>query len=388
MEAWPHIGLLIFLICYQLKLLWLVLGWHRAIRQNKLIQSGPLPSQWPPLSVFICLHNEEKHVNHILSSLCAQQYGGEVEFILVNDRSTDHTAELLQNWAEKDTRIRIISIYQTPTGFSPKKYALLQGMKYAKNDHWLFTDADCILPSNWLYFYGRSFAAGAALVLGLSPYAVTHPWLLNQLVQYETFHTALLYMASAGWQRPYMAVGRNMGYSRGVFAQANGFDTHAGQLSGDDDLLVNGLDSTVVVVPIINPSQMVYSQAPSNWKAWFQQKIRHLSASTVYRPLSKLWLLLYHLLSVGNWLLLFMPLIGIYTSESLCIFVVNHTVKWLLVGYVNQRSFQSASILRWFSLSELLYACYVIFLVPLSRLIRPQWKRTVNPPFAQKKIVD
>jgi cellulose synthase/poly-beta-1,6-N-acetylglucosamine synthase-like glycosyltransferase len=388
MEAWILIGLIIFFICYQLKLIWLALGWRRAFRQSEYVINGKPPTEWPELSAIVCFHNEAQHIDQLLSSLSAQKYAGAVEFILVDDRSTDRTPELLQAWAEKDPRIRIITISNTSTGLSPKKYALQQGMKATRFDHWVFTDADCILPAGWLTAYGLAYAAGAELVLGLSPYLPTRPWLLHRLVQYETFHTALLYMASAGWQRPYMAVGRNMGYRRTVFMQANGFATHADQLSGDDDLFVNGLKPTVVVQPIINPSLLVYSQAPAGWSAWIHQKIRHLSASTHYQSRAKGWLMMYHLLSVGNWLLLLMPLLGIHTYESLCIFVVNHAGKWLLVFYANRQSFRSASIQYWFSLGELLYACYLLLLVPLSRLIRPQWKRTVNPLYAQKKTVD
>ena len=161
--------------------------------------------------------------------------------MLIDDRSQDDTYLYAQQLSQYyPGRFRLVTVTRTPAGFSPKKYALTLGIKAARHERLLFTDADCRPGSpDWLRLMQRGFGGpdGAGIVLGFSGYAEL-PGLLNQLIRYETLLTAAQYLGLAWAGRPYMGVGRNLGYTRSTFHSTKGFASHIRRLSGDDDLLV------------------------------------------------------------------------------------------------------------------------------------------------------
>jgi hypothetical protein len=130
---------------------------------------------------------------------------------------------------------------------------------------------------------GFSQNNGADMVLGFSGYT-EEPGLLNQLIRYETLLTAAQYLGLAWGGKPYMGVGRNLGYTRRTFQSTKGFASHIRRLSGDDDLLVQdavALGARVAVVA--DPAAQTTSEPAHNWAGWWRQKRRHLSAGSRYR---------------------------------------------------------------------------------------------------------
>ena len=241
-----------------------------------------------PVSVVVCARNELENLRRLLPLLLKQDYPAGFEIVLIDDRSYDETQDYAQQLGQYYAgRFRLVTVKRTPDGFAPKKYALTLGIKAARHARLLFTDADCIPATNqWLRLMQRGFGAPGApagLVLGFSGYA-EGPGLLNRLIRYETLLTAAQYLSFAWRGRPYMGVGRNLGYTRATFAATKGFASHIRRLSGDDDLLVQdavaqGLRAAVVAD---GPAQTL-SKPAATWGAWWTQKRRHLSAGSRYR---------------------------------------------------------------------------------------------------------
>lgn len=103
--------------------------------------AGSNDSEWPLLSVIIPACNEAEQIETALQSLLAQNYPS-LELIVVNDRSTDATGELIDRLAASDRRIRPIHIESLPDGWLGKLHALHAGVREARGDWYLFTDAD------------------------------------------------------------------------------------------------------------------------------------------------------------------------------------------------------------------------------------------------------
>lgn len=103
-------------------------------------------SQLPSVSVVIAAKNEAAHIRKTLESLSHQTYLGDIEIIVVNDRSEDLTGRFIEVLAEADGRIHPIHITHLPHGWLGKNHALYQGAKVASGDFILFADAD-------VYFY-------------------------------------------------------------------------------------------------------------------------------------------------------------------------------------------------------------------------------------------
>ncbi len=95
----------------------------------------------PSISIIVPARNEERTLGRCLDSLLAQDYG-DFELIVVDDQSTDHTADLITRRTTQDSRIRSLRITSLPAGWTGKNYALACGVCEAHGAWLLFTDAD------------------------------------------------------------------------------------------------------------------------------------------------------------------------------------------------------------------------------------------------------
>ena len=158
-----------------------------------------------------------------------------------------------------------------------KKFPLSIGIKSSKHEILLLTDADCIPASeNWIQKMQAGFSEGIEIVLGYGGYK-KRKGLLNFLVRYEAFHTALQYLSMALGGLPYMGVGRNLAYKKSLFYQQKGFAAHHHLPGGDDDLFINSCASKRNTAVCIDQEAFTYSTPPATWKSWYLQKRRHNS---------------------------------------------------------------------------------------------------------------
>jgi len=104
----------------------------------------------PIVSVIIPAHNESHRIDGLLKSLEAQDYPN-AEYIFIDDRSQDGSAEIISSFIERNANLsaRLISLAENP-GPNFKQYALTRGIEIAAGEFFLFTDADCILPPQWV----------------------------------------------------------------------------------------------------------------------------------------------------------------------------------------------------------------------------------------------
>jgi cellulose synthase/poly-beta-1,6-N-acetylglucosamine synthase-like glycosyltransferase len=120
-----------------------------ALRERRALSPGGGQGRaGPKVSVVIPLHNEESRLPPLLESLALQDYRA-AEIILVNDRSTDGTGDLISRFAQGRGQVRILSLEENP-GPNHKQYALGKGLEAAEGELFLFTDADCRLSPGWI----------------------------------------------------------------------------------------------------------------------------------------------------------------------------------------------------------------------------------------------
>ena len=101
----------------------------------------PAPQSWPRLSVVVPACNEADAVEAAVRTLLAADYP-DLEIVLVDDRSTDGTSEILDRLAAEDRRIKVLHITELPAGWIGKVHALHCGYQVTSGDLILFTDAD------------------------------------------------------------------------------------------------------------------------------------------------------------------------------------------------------------------------------------------------------
>jgi glycosyltransferase involved in cell wall biosynthesis len=117
---------------------------------RKLGDIPPLPEhEQPHVSVIVPACNEQDTIEPALRSLLALDYAA-LEIIVINDRSTDRTGEVLRKIKTDHPRLHILEITELPEGWLGKNHALHQGAKVARGEYLLFTDADILFAKSTL----------------------------------------------------------------------------------------------------------------------------------------------------------------------------------------------------------------------------------------------
>jgi cellulose synthase/poly-beta-1,6-N-acetylglucosamine synthase-like glycosyltransferase len=247
---------------------------------------------FPPVSVVICAKNEYHNLKKNLSSILNQNYP-EFEVVVVNDASDDETIFLLQDLEREYKHLKIVNITQDLNFFKGKKFPLSLGIKSAKNEYLLLTDADCMASGpSWIKEMAGAFESNTEVVLGYGKYGMKNT-LLNMIVRYETIMTAIQYFSYALSGIPYMGVGRNLAYRKSLFIKNKGFISHYTVSSGDDDLFINKVATKRNTRIEIHPDSFTLSPAKENFRNWWLQKRRHLSTGKYYKQKHKFMLGLY-----------------------------------------------------------------------------------------------
>jgi len=232
------------------------------------------------VSVIVCAHDEEENLRVLIPILLSQSHSN-YEVIIVDDRSNDGTYDMLLKLTKENPKLRMVTVRELPPHMTGKKFALTMGIKAAKHEWVLLTDADCRPGPNWINGMSQHFNNNN-LVLGFSPYE-THPGLLNSFIRFESFLTAIQYFGFALLGRPYMGVGRNLGYKRRLFLESKGFNDHLDVLGGDDDLFVNQHATGATTGLAMGTGVVVRSIPKKTWGEYFHQKLRHLSVGKRYK---------------------------------------------------------------------------------------------------------
>lgn len=272
-----------------------------------------------PISIIVCAHDEEENLRELVPLLLAQDHP-EFEIIVVEDRCNDGTYDYLREATQQNVNLRMVRVQHKPDHISGKKYALTLGIKAAKYEHLLFTDADCRPASNqWAKIFSSSYQPETEIVLGFSPYQKESGW-LNAFIRFEALLTAIQYLGFAWLGNPYMGVGRNLSYKKSKFLSGKGFITHQHVTGGDDDLFVNQYARSTNTITLANTESIVFSKPSTAWNQFLHQKRRHLAAGKYYKVADKFVLGLFMFTWLGSWFILLPAMI--YGSSYLPVVVI------------------------------------------------------------------
>jgi glycosyltransferase involved in cell wall biosynthesis len=246
------------------------------------------------ISLIICAQNESRNIAENIQSWCTQKYNGSYEVIIVDDNSDDDSDFLYNDIKLKYNNLRIIRLTQEAKGIKGKKFPLSIGIKEAKFDNVLLTDADCKPQSEfWLQKMSNAYLNNKSIVLGYSPFN-KYKGFLNKRIRWDAAFTAIQYLSYAIAKVPYMGVGRNLSYHKELFFSNKGFSSHAHLLSGDDDLFINQVANSANTAIQIDEDTFVYTEPKHSYETWIFQKKRHLSTGKYYKSKHKTILGIYN----------------------------------------------------------------------------------------------
>ena len=252
----------------------IILNWPKRTYHSRL-----------PVSIIICARNEEDNLRRNLPLVLQQDYPV-FEVIVVDDRSGDGTQDLLRELQKTYPHLRKSYIKEGKDFSRGKKLAITIGIKAARFEWLLLTDADCRPGSiHWLSRMQRNFDKDTGVVLGYGGYT-RYKGLLNMIIRFDTLFIALQYFTFALAGRPYMGVGRNLAYRKSLFFSNKGFAGHNHIISGDDDLFINDVARKYNTRIELSKEAHTRSLPELTWRNWYHQKKRHMLTAPRYRSSS------------------------------------------------------------------------------------------------------
>ena len=327
-----------------------------------------------PISIIICAKNEEENLRNNLPKILAQKYFN-FEVIVVNDQSIDGTSFLLEELERSYSNLVVVTIDNHVNQKIGKKFALTLGIKTAKYEHLLLTDADCVPNSeNWIKKMARNFTY-SDIVLGYGEYK-REGGLLNKFIRFDTFNVAQQYFSFALVGQTYMGVGRNLAYKKSLFFDNKGFASHIHIPSGDDDLFIQEIAPKSAVTIEMSEDTHTTSEVMQSWKEWTYQKRRHISTAPLYKTKFKVLLTLYPYAQLLFWLSII--LLFLIKSPSLLVLslVGLKLLSSYLVNYTPMKKLNALDLYWIHPLYEIFYLLIQGIFVLLNLFNKPKkWNR-------------
>jgi len=153
----------------------LLLNYLLNLRSFHFPEALPLPEAHPPISVLIPARNEEQRIRPCLGTLVSSNYPN-FEILVLDDHSSDGTAEIVRQRSKGDSRVRLITGKDLPTGWTGKAWACHQLAQDAKGEILVFVDADTRFSDITLTHAVNLVLQEKADLLSLWPYLEAKSW--------------------------------------------------------------------------------------------------------------------------------------------------------------------------------------------------------------------
>jgi len=361
----------------QMSFYWLVFS-KLAFKRKESVET----SDFEPVSIVVCARDSYESLSKLLPALLNQDYP-DYEIVVVNDCSEDDTENYLKEIALREPKIKPVNIRQHLNFFQGKKFPLSVGIKSAKNDLLLLTDADCLPESDqWIRKMAQKYTSKTEVVLGYGPYSF-HKGLLNTLIRFDTLHIALQYLSFALCKMPYMGVGRNLSYRKSTFYRNNGFISHYKIRSGDDDLFISEVANRSNTEICISREARMVSEPKTTWGEWIHQKRRHYSTGLMYKAKTKLMLGAYSCSQILFYVcLIALPFVSpafavassplVYPISIIGMFVLRYVSQLVIISRTAKQLGEEKMHIGFVPLYELFFILFTPILGVSSQLFRPK----------------
>ena len=330
----------------------------------------------PKVSVIIAIRNEQEHVIHLLSELKKQLYPiDKLEFILVNDHSTDSTLELLEN-----STIANLRILNLPEGVFGKKNAISLAINEAEGDVILASDADCSFSPLWIktmvsYFSNKNIK----LVSGPVSYH-KQKGIFLALQSLEFISLIGSGAGAIGIKNAIFCNGANMAYRKADFLELNNF-VNDDAVSGDDVFLLHSVKEKYndAIAFAKDENAIVLTDAVMSAKGFINQRKRWTAKTSGYKDFTSIYASFLVLFANLSLLVLFVgSLYSVaYFQLFLLFYALKFTVDFLLLFPVLS-FFKRKDLIKWILPFELFYAIYIVLIVILSFTKSFEWKGRIH----------
>lgn len=362
----------ILLLAYAL----LIFYYHRIWDRIPVPAAFPLPASHIKVSVIIPARNEASHIGNCLDSLSVQSYPGELtEIIIVNDFSSDETADIVSRHDLKPTLIHL-SDYVSTNINSYKKKAIETGIRLSSGELIICTDADCVMGPNWIRVLVAAYE-NKNLQFMAAPVKIIPDGSWLAVFQALDFISLQGITGAAVYKNLYpMCNGANLAYSKKAYDAVGGFADIDHIASGDDMLLMNKIQGRFPGESgyIKDPQAIVSTRAAENIRAFINQRIRWASKISHYKHSATFATLALVYLVNGCLLLLFISCFFYGHWRWLLFLVVFKTIsEYFFVSKV-ATFFQQRTLMKYFPLCQPFHILYTVVAGSFGSFGKYKWK--------------
>lgn len=347
------------------------------------LRSLPDPDSSPnrhSVTVLIPARNEEKNIGRCLDGLLRQDHPHDaIEFIVIDDGSTDATAQIVRDYQQNDSRISLLQLGFDPAALPSRKRgrkpeAIAAGIAASKYEVIVTTDADCIAPPTWI-----STLTG---LLNVETVYVVGPVLEDQGNEFFTRFRALEVLGligitggRIGIRRPVNGHGGNTAFYKAIYKKAGGFDFSA--VKSDEETLMHEVryHRLGAIGFAATPLATVYTFSPPSFASYWNQRMRWGSMHGRFRNKSILVELLF------LYFALLLPLIGfvgcLWQPDLIPVVAVSFLIKGIIdmmMLRLSARRFGEKFSIIVFLAGETVHSIIILAVSTVAQFLPYQWK--------------
>jgi len=312
--------------------------------------------------------NEVANLPSLLASFeCLQFSNHKVEFIFINDHSSDGGDLVIKNY----TGNLIVKLIDSKS--QGKKNAMREAWQHCEGNVILQTDADCIVPINWINVMLAPFQKGE-VILAAGPvdfFEESSFW--KRLVRLDFQALIAIGAAHIAWQKPMICNAANLAYRKELIDKATLNDDMA---SGDDVFLLQSaykMNSENGIAFVKSMRGIVKTAGPATFSEFWHQRLRWASKNGAYDIRENTWIL------AGVWLYNVLILLCVVTASALSVTIALFLIILKVLAedkfYSRFQAFFGKEL--WFTnllLGQPFHILYMAIVPPLSQVLKYQWK--------------
>lgn len=228
----------------------------------------------PDVSVIVAARNEEENILRCLKSLDNLDYPEDkIQIILVDDRSTDKTGTIMENFILEKSKFTKIETKKEIGRLKGKTNALANALEIAKGEIILTTDADCTMVPTWVKTTVSYYREDVAMVNGFTTQTAEGNFTGMQAIDF--IYLLIVAAGTMNLKTPISCIGNNMSYRRKAYFEVGGYENLPFSVTEDFNLLkaINKLKKYKIIYPL-DKAALVTSSACKNLKSLYRQKKR------------------------------------------------------------------------------------------------------------------
>lgn len=329
-------------------------------------------------SIVIPFRNEAHNLPNLLQSLSALNYPSELfEILLVNDDSEDNFNPIISAFIKQNPNLNLRLFQNIRKTNSPKKDAINTAINFSNFEWIVTTDADCIVPVNWLPLFNQFIETEQPVFISAPVKFCTQNSFLHHFQQLNFTSLMGSTIGGFGIEKPFMCNGANLCYHKATFYAVNGFEENTNIASGDDIFLMEKMLKAYPkkVKFLKSANAIVETNSENTWKLFINQQIRWASKSASYKNmfakfvgivvfLENLWVLI-----LGISALIF-PKFWIYV---MLVFLAKIIADFILITKTSI-FLKSTKSLKYYLPVSLVYPLFIVFTGYLSTFKNYEWK--------------